>query len=541
MVMRGMIALLLALTATVEAQKQPPHIIFILADDLGWNDVSFHGSGQIPTPNIDALAYDGIILNNYYVSPICTPTRSAILTGRHPIHTGQQVDTILGSRPYGVPLNETLMPQYLKKCGYATHIVGKWHLGFFAREYTPLFRGFDSHYGYWLGHQDYYDHTAQGGNGYWGYDMRRNMSVDRSASNKYTTDLFTEEAVTVINSHDKSKPLFLYLAHLATHSANSYSPLQAPQKYLQKVQHIKHKQRRLFGGMAVGLDESVGQVVQALKANNMLDSSIIVFSTDNGGPASGFDMNYANNAPLRGVKDTLWEGGVRGVGFIWSRLLRKTRRVSQQMMHITDWLPTLYHAAGGDTGELVAPDGISMWPALSGGGASPRNEILHNIDDVRHIAALRRGDWKIRIGHTYAGHWDGWYELPEATVRAPDSAFVTPLTRILGDPPRPHDWESVVISCGKKPDNASVNCRPTVAPCLFNIRDDPCEYNNMAAARPDVVSALLGRLAMYNATQVKPANKPIDPKSNPKFYDYVWTWWKTLDASGREHYVLNDL
>lgn len=127
----------------------------------GFNDVSFHGSSQIPTPNIDALAISGVILNSYYVSPICTPSRTAIFSGRHPIHTGMQHNVIYGTTPYGFPLQYKILPEYLKELGYSTHLVGKWHMGHFRRKYTPTCRGFDSHYGHWTGHKDYYDNTAQ--------------------------------------------------------------------------------------------------------------------------------------------------------------------------------------------------------------------------------------------------------------------------------------------------------------------------------------------------------------------------------------------
>lgn len=143
------------------AMCKKPHIIVIVADDLGWNDVGFHGSNQIPTPNIDALAYSGIILQNYYVNPICTPSRSALMTGLHPIHTGMQSGVLVGAAPYGLPLKHKILPQFLNDLGYKSIAVGKWHLGSHSANYTPVNRGFDSHVGYWTGHEDYYDHTAQ--------------------------------------------------------------------------------------------------------------------------------------------------------------------------------------------------------------------------------------------------------------------------------------------------------------------------------------------------------------------------------------------
>ncbi|CAL4134497.1 unnamed protein product, partial [Meganyctiphanes norvegica] len=171
--------------ANSENNHSKPNIIIIVADDLGWNDVGFHGSTQIPTPNIDALAYSGVILNNYYVQPICTPSRSALMTGKHPVHTGLNHGVIFGPQAYGIPLGINLLPQYLLDQGYSTRHVGKWHLGMAIKELTPIYRGFLSHFGYWTGHQDYYDHEAQEGPGWWGYDMRRNMSVARDAYGTY--------------------------------------------------------------------------------------------------------------------------------------------------------------------------------------------------------------------------------------------------------------------------------------------------------------------------------------------------------------------
>lgn len=230
---------------------------------------------------------------------------------------------------------------------YSNHALGKWHLGHYKKEYTPLYRGFDSHLGYWTGHQDYYDHTAQE-TGAWGFDMRRNMSVAFDLHGQYATEIISKESVRIVEHHDTSKPLFLYVAHAAVHSGNPYEPLRAPDETIAKMQHIKEYDRRKFAAMVSKLDDSVGDLMKALRKRDMLANTIIVFSTDNGGPAAGFNLNAASNWPLRGVKNTLWEGGVRGAAFVWASLIAKPRRVSNQMMQIADWLPTLYAAAKGD-------------------------------------------------------------------------------------------------------------------------------------------------------------------------------------------------
>ncbi|KAK2584631.1 hypothetical protein KPH14_006980 [Odynerus spinipes] len=505
-----------------------PHIVFILADDLGWNDVGFHGSAQIPTPNIDALAYSGLLLDRYYVTPICTPSRSALMTGKYPIHTGMQHGVLKGAEPRGLPLTEKLLPQYLQELGYSTHIVGKWHLGFYKKEYTPTYRGFKTHLGYWSGHHDYFDHSAVE-NPYWGLDMRRGMRVAWDLHGQYSTDVFTREAVQLIENHNSSQPLFLYLAHAAVHSGNPYNPLPAPDIEVARYTSISDYNRRRFAGMLNKLDQSVGHVVEALRKKDFLKNSVIVFSTDNGGPAAGFNLNAASNWPLRGVKNTLWEGGVRGAGLLWSPKLKHPGRVSKQMFHITDWLPTLLSIAGSDPSNLTGIDGVDLWNALNEDTESPRSTILHNIDDDFGVSAITVGDWKVIQGSTYDGAWDGWYGPSGREWVYDVGAVIGSLAgRAMASvglalkPEKVHELrDSVLINCPPKNDTLPA-CKPLVAPCLFNVQQDPCEDNNLANKLPTILKKLQEEIKKLNATAIPAGNLPWDDRANPELWDHTW-------------------
>lgn len=272
-------------------------------------------------------------------------------------------------------------------------------------------RGFDSHVGPWTGHHDYFDHTAME-TGMWGLDMRRGLKVAYDLHGKYTTEVITEEAVRIIHERNTSKPLFLYVPYTAVHSSNPYSPLPAPDETVAQMRNVSDDyNRQRFAAVFHHLDLSVGAIVKALTKEKMLQNTIIVFSSDNGGPAAGFNLNHASNFPLRGVKNTLWEGGVRAAGFVWSPSLKASRRLSNQLMHISDWFPTLIHAAGGQVDSLPANiDGMNMWKSLSDRSAnSPRREILLNIDSVGGSSSFLRDEWKIVKGTNYDGQWDGWY------------------------------------------------------------------------------------------------------------------------------------
>ncbi|XP_052862949.1 arylsulfatase B [Anopheles cruzii] len=509
----------------------PPNIIFILADDLGWNDVGFHGSAQIPTNNLDALAYSGIILNRYYVHPICTPSRSALMTGKHPIHTGMQHTVLYAMEPRGLPLTEKLLPEYMKDLGYSNHMLGKWHLGHYQLRYTPLQRGFESHTGFWTGHQHLNDHTAVE-HGHWGLDMRRGYNVAYDLHGSYTTQVLGKEAVEIVQTHNTSRPLFLYVAHGAVHSANSYDFLPAPDETVAELSGIENYRRRKFAAMMVELDRTVGQLVTALHSRNMLSNTIIVFSTDNGGPAEGFNDNAASNWPLRGVKNTLWEGGVRGAGFIWSPLLQNSSRVSLQTIQISDWLPTLYEAAGGNVSSLPANlDGVSVWKELNNGNPTNRIEVLHNIDDIWQSAALAVGNWKIVKGTHYNRTWDGWYGpsgTREEKAYALDAIIRGRTGRVLAELKMLPTKKQIIklrreatVSCGEGFHMAN-ECNPLTSVCLYDLEKDPCEYRNLADDYPHILQSLLARLADYNSTAIPPTNMKDDPRGDPSLWNYTW-------------------
>lgn len=246
--------------------------------------------------------------------------------------------------------------------------------------------------------------------------------------------------------------------------------------------------------MVTKMDESVGLIVDQLRKSHMLENSIIIFSSDNGGPAQGFNLNFASNYPLKGVKNTLWEGGVRAAGLIWSPLLNSRQRVANQTIHISDWLPTLLEAAGGApalSNLSKGIDGQSIWQALVNDEPSPRLKVVHNIDDIWGSAGLSVGDWKLVKGTNYNGKWDGWYgPAGERDPRLYDWQQI-PKSRagkaLLGLKMLPSQAEqqrlraAATVTClGQSHQGTSCKATAFSAPCLFNVHDDPCEQFNLA-------------------------------------------------------------
>ena len=377
-----------ASTMPARAQDgQPPNIIYIVADDMGWKDAGFHGS-DIKTPNLDKLAETGASLEQFYVLPMCSPTRAALMTGRYPLRYGLQTGVIPAAGQYGLPLDEYLLPQMLKDAGYKTAMSGKWHLGHAKTEFWPRQRGFDSFYGATVGEIDHFKHSSHGVKDWY----RNNKPIDEEG---FDNSLFGTEAVRVINRHDPKTPLFLYLAFTAPHT-----PFQAPQKYIDRFSGIADENRRKYAAMISVMDDEIGKVVTALEKRGMRDNTLIVFHSDNGGVLSSMfagDSKVAgklpaDNGPYRDGKGTLFEGGTRAVALInWPGKIKPG--VIDGMMHVTDMYPTLAALAGATLGKNKPLDGIDMWPMISEGKPSPRSEIVYNVDPM--AGAVRRGDWKL--------------------------------------------------------------------------------------------------------------------------------------------------
>ena len=266
------LAILLTTLATLRAASPAPrpNILLIVADDLGWKDVGFHGS-DIRTPTLDRLAAGGSELRQFYALPMCTPTRACLMTGRYPFRYGLQTGVIPAAQTYGLSTDERTLPQALKDAGYSTAIVGKWHLGHGDKKYWPQQRGFEHQYGPLIGEIDYFTHEASGV-----VDWYRNGEIVKEKG--YSTTLLGDDAVKLIDEHDPNKPLFLYLAFNAAHT-----PYQAPEEYLKKYAAIEDPSRRAYAGSITAMDDQIARVIDALAQKKMLDNTLIVFMSDNGG------------------------------------------------------------------------------------------------------------------------------------------------------------------------------------------------------------------------------------------------------------------
>ncbi|GAU92446.1 hypothetical protein RvY_04524 [Ramazzottius varieornatus] len=519
-------------------QAQPPNFLIFVADDLGRTDVSYtEGNIWTPTPNIDKLAWDGIILNHHYSQPLCTPSRASLITGKYVFNIGMQTAAIAQGEPWGVPLEFKFFPAYMKDLGYQTYHLGKWHLGEFSRQYYPVARGFDYSYGFTGGATNWWNYTEG-----WitpvplsGREVRENglRILANDTNNAYYPELINIKAEQIIRNQDPSKPFFMYFATPVVHTAsNGYGDAldTVPQFTLrppvfQFSDQFPERKRML--ALSQLLDESFKRITDAVVNKGIANNTIIVFYTDNGAPLppnSAFvrGSNHGVNWPLRLGKGSLFEGGIRTNAFIWSPLLKKRGRVTNQLWHSSDWLPTLYEAAGGDLNDLTPHklDGMSQWKSIQSGlNYGPRKELPNNIDSLGHQYAMLYEDqygglYKVIGGNVMDNSYLGWW-APEGTNAGRNDEV-----------PDWKTWTPVAVNCNF-PEGIEVNpCRPNVSDCLFDLTNDPCELNNIAESYPAMLKLIQGKIQGYNASSYPAAIKGYDPASNPDNWEGWWVPWK---------------
>jgi arylsulfatase A-like enzyme len=458
-------------TASLFAAATPPkpNIVFILADDLGYNDCGFRGGKDIPTPNLDRLAARGATLDAHYAQPVCSPTRAALMTGRYPLRYGLQVGVVRPYARYGLSLEERMLPLALREAGYETAIVGKWHLGHFERAYLPTSRGFIHQYGHYNGALDYFTHERDGGHD-WHRDDRANYDEG------YSTQLVARESTRLIRERDRARPLFLYVPFNAVHA-----PHQAPEETLAAVAGLTG-QRRTYAAMLIELDRAVGQIVSTLEAEKLLNDTLIVFSSDNGGPRPGV---ITDNTPLRAGKATLYEGGVRVAAFAtWPGRIPAGSRV-RAPLHMVDWFPTFLGLAGAPLAQKLPLDGRDILACLTAGAPSPHDVIVLNTTPTS--GAIRDARWKlVRNG-----------QIADADEEGAPAAKKNKAAKKTAD------------------DGASAGDRFE----LFDLEADLAEKTNLASAHPDIVARLRARLDEFATAAVAPLAKSGDTRgSAPK----VW-------------------
>lgn len=286
-----------------------PNVILIVTDDQGYNDVGFNGCKDIPTPNIDKIAGNGVTFTNGYVSySVCAPSRAGLLTGRYQDRFGYSRNPLYKplDSTIGIPLSEQMLPEYLLQCNYKTMAIGKWHLGV-HNKFKPHNRGFNDFFGFWGGGHVYFpEQLTLNGDSVHNEDKSYKTKLVRNTTaveeKEYLTDAFSREAVSFIQKN-KSNPFFLYLAYNAPHT-----PMQASEKYLSRFEHIKNEKRRTYSAMVSAVDDGVGKILETLENLKLDKNTIVIFLSDNGGPKND---NASNNDPLRGGKSSLFEGGIR--------------------------------------------------------------------------------------------------------------------------------------------------------------------------------------------------------------------------------------
>lgn len=442
------------LADTAEIRSRPPNFILLMADDLGYADLGVTGSTQIPTPHIDRLAADGVFFSNGYVtSPVCAPSRAGLMTGKHQVTFGFR-DNLAPVQPghdpefIGLPLDQTTLADRLKELGYTNGLIGKWHLGEGPR-FGPLMRGFDEFWGWLGGAHDYF--TAEPGDNHITSPIICNFKKQGPLT--YLTDDQGNESVDFIRRH-KDRPFFLFTSFAAPHT-----PMQALEEDLDKFSHIEGSLRRTYCAMVYRMDRNIGKILDEVRAQGLEQDTFVIFLSDNGGMSTPILSNGAINAPFRGSKTTVLEGGIRvPMIFKWPAVLPAGKTVDESVSAL-DFVPTIVHAAGGAIGGADRLHGVDLLPFLTGdAGEIQRGAPLKWLYTVG--TAIRDGEWKL--------------------VQLPDRL-----------------------------------------PALYHLPSDPAELNDVSLEHPDRTRTLLRELGLWDIRAANPVfREPADWRQRHiRFYD----------------------
>ena len=398
---RCMVLAIILIYCAASIADRKPNIVLIVADDLGYADVGFHGVKDIPTPGLDALAAGGIRLTNGYVTGTwCSPSRAALMTGRYQQRFGDNGHE--ATPGHGLDLEETTLADRLRAAGYTTGLVGKWHLGEDPK-FHPMQRGFDEFFGFLRGGHNFFpdvpiiifpdrngigEDLGQTPEGRATLDHQILRGKELVPEETYLTDAFAREAVSFIRRHE-AKPFFLYLSFNAVHT-----PMQATDDRLEKFASVNHPVRKVYNAMTLAVDEAVGDVLTQLSRSGLEEDTLIFFISDNGGPTlHRYAYNASNKSPLRGSKGTTLEAGIR-VPFVisWPGQIASGEKYNEPVIQM-DIFPTVLAAAGIDAESKKRLDGVNLLPYLHGETSTSPHEALfwRSLGQM----AIRRGNWKL--------------------------------------------------------------------------------------------------------------------------------------------------